>query len=866
MKKEKKPIRRVINSIVLIVILIVFCIISGEMILKRMEGYIEKNGRNNMATVMEQMSQSYNIQIDTYFRKLEQAERFLFQNGEREIILENSKGYFEAVQPDDTEELLFMKNNGEIMTTDGEKSHIDIQSQMLIRLNQNQKIAQSITMNLNSKRENYFLVAIPCETYTVNGEEYNVIASLYDQADIDSLLELNGYGGEAYIFLVDENGIVNYTNQSGDAFYRNYAVIKHLRKDNVISDAQYETLSDTVKGDQKKVELFEESNRPFYLGCYPVSFSNHRLICIVARSTVNNSLLEYQKLMVRLLVMYMGIVLMLCIGLLYNMFRVSVSNRKVAYEEEKRQIQEKAMKELEVERNRADNANRAKSDFLANMSHDIRTPMNAIVGITNLMEHEEGLSDKMETYIQKVQMSSHHLLGLINDILDMSKIESNEVHLNVEEVSLAEQIGQIDSLIRPQVNENGQHFHIYVKEIVHEYLIGDSVRLRQICLNLLSNAVKYTPKGGKIVLELTELPCDISDHARFVYSVIDNGYGMSPEFLKHIFEPFTRAENSITNKVQGTGLGMTITKNIVDLMGGEIHVSSEPGKGSRFDVVLTLPVDRNADYEIGAKRVLLVSGENQLICNVEAAMSETDIQLYAVSTEEEAADWLSQKNADIILLAGCLRNKVLTETVSVLRKIGKNTALIFALDFASEEEAHDILAESGIDGIVLHPFFLSNLAMEIARTRTSLNPGKANGSILKGLNFMCAEDNELNAEILEELLRMYGASCSIYPDGEKIVEAFKSVKPDEYDAILMDVQMPNINGLEATRKIRNSENPLGKTIPIIAMTANAFSEDVQHCISAGMDAHVAKPIDIAILEKTLRGFSGGGGRLSRKVR
>lgn len=857
MKKEKQPVYRTINSIVLIIILIIFCIISGVLILARMESYIEKNGKNNMATIMEQMSQSYDIQVNTYFRKLEQAERFLFQNGTRKISLEDCKGYFDAIQPDDTEELLFMKSNGEIMTTDGKKSHIDIQNQMLIDLNQNKKIAQSITLNSNMGKGDYFLVAVPCETYTVDGENYNVIAALYERSGIDSILELNGYGGEADIFLVDEHGIVNYTNQSEDSFYRNYALMKQLRKDKAISDAQYEDLTDTVKNNQSKVELFDGSDRPFYLGCYPVTSSNHRLICIVARSTVNNSLLEYQSLMMRLIAVYVGVVLLLCIILIYNMFRVSASNKKMAYEEEKRQIQEKAMKELEIERNRADEANRAKSDFLANMSHDIRTPMNAIVGITSLMEHEEGLSDRMDTYIQKVQLSSRHLLGLINDILDMSRIESKEVHLNAEEVSLAEQIGQIDSLIRAQVNENEQHFQIHVKEIAHEYLICDGVRLRQVCLNLLSNAVKYTPKGGEIALELTEVPCDVPDHAKYIYSVTDNGYGMSQEFLEHIFEPFTRAENSMTNKVQGTGLGMAITKNIVDLMGGEIHVSSELGKGSRFDVILTLPINRKVDCEIGVQRVLLVSAEKQLIRNVKAAMSETSIQFYAVSTEEEAESWLRRESTDVILLAGCLYNKTLAETVRLFRQIAKNAVLIFCLDFGLKEDVHDIQVESGVDGMVLRPFFLSNLAMAIARTRTSLISGQSNSSILNGMRFLCAEDNELNAEILKEILGMYGASCEIYPDGEKIVEAFKTVKPDEYDAILMDIQMPNMNGLEATRAIRSGENPLGKTIPILAMTANAFSEDVKQCIGAGMDAHIAKPLDIAVLEKTLREFSVG---------
>ena len=511
--------------------------------------------------------------------------------------------------------------------------------------------------------------------------------------------------------------------------------------------------------------------------------------------------------------------------------------------------------ELQAALLNAESANSAKTTFLSNMSHDIRTPMNAIVGITNLMEHEEGISDKLHSYIHKVQLSSRHLLGLINDILDMSRIESDEVRLNEEKVSLAEQVGQIDSIIRAQTNENRQVFNIYINEIVHERLISDGVRLRQIFLNLLSNAVKYTPNGGEITFEITEVSCSIPDHAKFIFTVTDNGYGMSQDFLEHIFEPFTRAENSVTNKVQGTGLGMTITKNIVDLMGGDISVESEPGKGSRFEVSLMLPVDTDADSEVGAESVLLVSDEERLIRNVKAGISESSLKFYCVPSVEDAEIWLRSGKTDVILLGGCLTNSDLPEIVKRLRGASGEAVLIFCIDYAQENNIKDIIEENGIDGMVMRPFFLSDLALAIARTRVSSAAEKDNDTILNGMRFLCAEDNELNAEILKEILSMYGASCAICTDGIKITEAFRNVRPGDYDAILMDVQMPNMNGLEATRAIRNGENPLGKTIPIIAMTANAFSEDVQNCLKAGMDAHIAKPLDVVVLEKTLRGLS-----------
>ena len=522
--------------------------------------------------------------------------------------------------------------------------------------------------------------------------------------------------------------------------------------------------------------------------------------------------------------------------------------------------------ELQAALLNAESANSAKTTFLSNMSHDIRTPMNAIVGITNLMEHEEGISDKLHSYIHKVQLSSRHLLGLINDILDMSRIESNEVKLNEEKVSLAEQVGQIDSIIRAQTNENEQAFNIYINDIVHERLIGDGVRLRQIFLNLLSNAVKYTPNRGEITFEITEVPCSIPDHAKFTFTVTDNGYGMSQDFLEHIFEPFTRAENSVTNKVQGTGLGMTITKNIVDLMGGDISVESELGRGSSFEVSLMFPVDTDADREVGAESVLLVSDEERLIRNVKAGISESSLKFYSVPSVEDAELWLKSSKTDVILLGGCLRNDDLPDIVKRLRSVSTDAVLIFCIDYAQENNIKDIIEENGIDGMVMRPFFLSDLALAIARTRVSSAAEKENDTILKGMRFLCAEDNELNAEILKEILSMYGASCTVCSDGVKITEAFKTAGPGDYDAILMDVQMPNMNGLDATRAIRNGENPLGKTIPIIAMTANAFSEDVQNCLKAGMDAHIAKPLDVVVLEKTLRGCSlhTGGAAARRK--
>ena len=399
--------------------------------------------------------------------------------------------------------------------------------------------------------------------------------------------------------------------------------------------------------------------------------------------------------------------------------------------DEMRRAQEIAAEALQS----AERASKAKTDFLANMSHDIRTPMNAIIGITTLMKNELHEPEKLAEHLGKLENSSRLLLGIINNILDMSRIESGKTTLSIEKMNLPQQVSQLDGIIRQQAGQRSQTFTVNT-HLQHKNVLGDPNRLNQVLMNILSNAVKYTPKGGHIRLEVEELPRN-EHYARYRFVVQDDGIGMSESYQKTLFDPFTREERSGTNKVQGTGLGMAITKSIVDLMGGSISVESATGKGTRFEVVLEFPIDTEADT----------------------------VQKAQVLPEEE-------------------------ETTSPL----------------------------------------------------------------SGMKFLCAEDNAINAEILEMLLETKGASCTICSNGQEIVDAFASVKPGDYDMILMDIQMPMMDGLEATRRIRSSENPLGRTIPILAMTANAFLEDMQKSKEAGMDEHLSKPVDISALEQVVKRF------------
>ena len=762
-------------------------------------------------------------------------------------------------------EFIAVDQNGKYYTQSGEQGLLAEREYLASLPEQISFVSNSLTYD---ESKMYFLQKLS-EPITFDGttEECRIqyFGVSQNMEQLNPYFNCKAYDGNNSVYVVDANGLKLFSSSSSGDLLKSFNVFNSLDSLKYLHGSSFTDTKKELDTDKLAYSNAVLNGEEIYYSLYKMDHAEWVLVFLVPSQYVAINTVKLINMTIRLVLAFAtGLVLVSVI----TIFLLMKNQQRLALAAEKKnnEILEKVNEELKLAAQKAEcatqaaeAASKAKTDFLANMSHDIRTPMNAIVGITGLMEHENGISDKMHGYIDKVQLSSKHLLGLINDILDMSRIESKEVQLNVESVSLAEQISQIDTIIRAQANERHQKFHIHVDNVAHEYLICDGVRLRQVVLNLLSNAVKYTQNGGDIRFDLMEVSCDKKDHAKFVITVTDNGYGMTPDFVKHIFEPFTRAENSVTNKIQGTGLGMAITKNIVDLMGGEIHVESELGRGSRFEVLLMMPIDRKKSYTLGEKKVLLISGEERLKKNVRVSFNEVSTEFSCVSTVEEATEWLTKEQTDIILLSGCIKNTMLSGTVESLRRMSQNAVLIFGVEYVQDEKAEEYILKSGVDGVIDRPFFFSNLEMAIARTIMDSVSDTENTSILKGMRFLCAEDNELNAEILKEILQMYDADCTICSNGEEIVQTFKNVKAGEYDAILMDVQMPKMNGLEATRAIRNGSNPLGKQIPIIAMTANAFSEDVQHCIGAGMDAHVAKPIDIAALEKTLRNFVAGGG-------
>ena len=746
--------RKKITRLLLILLIILLSLAGTTYLISRSDKYISENGKSSMGAVVEQIQQTYDLQVSGYYSQLQLVEEFLLHERELSLETDTNKYFFEAWEKESESTLIFLQKNGQAISAGGTKMRIDMPSKLLLDLKNGYNIGKLVRLDYDQKKKDGYLVAIPCQEYTINGETYTAIGTVYDYSKLDSMLKLKGYDGKAYLFMLDHDGNITYTNLSGDKYQRNYSLLKHLKGEQAITEEEADLFKKKFDNGESGVALLGKQD-PYYLGYCPIESNNTILVCIVAKGVIDNVLMDYQKTVLFTTILMAGFILLLFAGLFYSISRLSLADQKAEYEKRNNELHLQTMKEMEVVNQKlkkaknvatealqtAENANKAKTDFLSNMSHDIRTPMNAIIGITSLIRHDAGNKAKVIEYADKIDISSQHLLGIINDVLDMSKIEAGKTVFKYSDFSILDFVQELDTIFHSQIYEKRQTLTIIKESIRHEWVNGDQVHLMQIFSNLLSNAVKYTQEGGKIQFLVEECETKSSVYAKYRFLVSDNGMGMSADFKETIFDPFTRAESSLTNKIQGTGLGMAITKNLVEAMGGTIDVDSELGQGSCFEVLIDLKIaeDRTAAL---------------------AAQAETD-----------------------------------------------------------EQE----------------------------------------GNILQGMRFLCAEDNELNAEILTELLKIEGAKCTICENGEEILKEFEQSAPGDYDMILMDVQMPVMNGYEATKAIRRSSHELAKTIPIIAMTANAFSEDIQHSLTAGMTAHVSKPVEMKVLEKTIRSIKSGGG-------
>ena len=710
---------------------------------------IYKERLNQMEEITHQMFQNLEDVIDSHWDRVTEECNYLRDASIQttdELCGYMKKKYELSAYADHRITLIAVDSEGRYYTEDG---YIGLFRDLDYFEDNPEQINFVFDSMTDNQSEMVFLKRLPEPIRLQNREKKTTISYFGIAQNMEQLnpyFSCDAYNGNNSVYVLDDNGFKLFNSNQ----------VELIKGHNVFSVLQKMKYFHNSSFDETKAELEEKGcsysnaildGTEYFYALKRLENAEWTLIFLVpAEYVATNTLRLVNFVMVFIITFTVIVAVCVMLGISFVMRRNQQEAIRVERENnarletvntELRQAKRAAEEAFQV----AQEANRSKSNFLANMSHDIRTPMNAIIGITSLIRYDAGDKGKVIEYADKIDTSSQHLLGIINDVLDMSKIEAGKTVFKYSDFSIVDFIQELDTIFHAQIHEKKQTFTITKENIRHEWVNGDRVHLMQIFSNLLSNAIKYTQEGGEIQLLAEECESNSSVYAKYRFLVSDNGMGMSADFKNTIFDTFTRAENSMTNKIQGTGLGMAITKNLVDSMGGTIDVESEPGQGSCFEIFMDL-------------------------------------------------------------------------------KIAEEESVSLALQAETDEQ---------------------------------------DGNILQGMKFLCAEDNKLNAEILTELLKLEGAECTICENGEEILKAFEQSVPGDYDMILMDVQMPVMNGYEATKAIRRGSHELAKKIPIIAMTANAFSEDIQHSLAAGMNAHVSKPVEMKVLKKTIKSIKSGGG-------
>ena len=704
---------------------------------------------NQMEEITHQMFQNLEDVIDSHWDRVTEECNYLRDANIQttdELCRHMKKKYELSAYADHKIMLVAVDSQGRYYTEDG---YIGLFRDLDYFEDKPEQISFVFDSMTDNQSEMVFLQRLPEPIELQNGEEKTTISYFGISQDMEQLnpyFSCDAYNGNNSVYVLDDNGFKLFNSNQ----------VELIKGHNVFSVLQNMKYLHNSSFDKTKMELEEKGcsysnaildGTEYFYALKRLENAEWTLIFLVPAEYVATNTLKLVNFVMVFIVIF-TVIVAVCVMLGISLVMRRNQQKAIRAERENNAKLETINTELTQAKQAAEQAfevasyaSQSKSDFLANMSHDIRTPMNAITGITSLLEHDAGNEEKVRENAKKIDVSAQHLLGIINDVLDMSKIEAGKTVFKYSDFSMLELMQEIQMMFRPQAEEKYQKMVMNHDNIRHEWVNGDKVHLMQIFSNLLSNAVKYTQEGGKIQFLVEEYETKSRAYAKYRFVVSDNGMGMSADFKDTIFDAFTRAESSLTNKIQGTGLGMAITRNLVEAMGGTIDVESELGQGSCFEVFTDLRLAENRTVAL-------------------AAQEETDEQ---------------------------------------------------------------------------------------------------DGTILQGMRFLCAEDNELNAEILTELLKIEGAECTICENGEELLKAFEQSALGDYDMILMDVQMPVMNGYEATKAIRRSSHELAKKIPIIAMTANAFSEDIQRSLAAGMNAHVSKPVEMKVLEKTIRSIKSGGG-------
>ena len=703
------------------------------------------------------------------------------------------------------------------------------------------------------------LFGVPCEYPMSGGSDSLAMVVGLSTKYMGEVLFLDSDKSLSYSFVIQKDGsyVVGYENDAHENYFDRLTSIFDGQAQEAAT--YIDRLTEAMNAGQDYSVILKNGESRRHLYCTSLSHCDWYLVTVLPFDGLDDAITRMSShwLIIVYAASFAVIAMLLYIFFQYlRLFRNQVSELKRVNAE-----MDTARKDAERARKEAEQANVAKQDFLSSMSHDIRTPMNAIIGMTSLAIDNADHPEQVQNYLRKIALSSKHLLGLINDVLDISKIESGKMALNIEPVSLREAMDCIVNIIQPQVKAKNQQFDAAAYDILSEDVYCDSVRLNQVLINLLGNAVKFTPENGSVQVTVYQeaLPEDTS-RVRTHFLVSDTGIGMSKEYQREIFESFSRENNIRVQKTEGSGLGMTITKYILDAMGGSISVRSEQGRGTEFHVVLDLKkaAERKMDAALPDWSVLVVDGDQRLCVNTVQVLESIGIRADWRPSAEQAMERIAGSRCQLILLGLNLPGMDAFEAARAIRlNCGESGPAVLLLAYDWSEVA-DKAREVGISGFISKPLFKSTLFDALSKfagtgTEEAADAGQAVDLVLRGKHILLAEDNELNWEVAREMLSGLELDLDWAENGKICVTKFEESPVGHYDAILMDVRMPVMGGREAAMAIRALERQ-DASIPIIAMTADAFSEDIQKCLECGMNDHLAKPIDVQAVAYKLKKY------------
>ncbi|MBR2675959.1 MAG: response regulator [Solobacterium sp.] len=775
------------------------------------------------------------------------------------------------------EKFAFVDRDGLIYTSKGKQTNIDEYDFDYSSL------TEPIIFVFNPKsKDRKAVIAVPIEPLKFNGEELTVCFMEINMEEMLAGVSMNAQSSDSTFCNIYTNDGIALSNTVLGGLAVEDNLLEALKKADFEEGYSYDqVVKDFEEGNDREVSFTYDGIRET-LSYKQVTGTNWMLTYLIRESLISEQISPVSEGIIRRSVIQSLLTAIVLIGMFSYIYSQNRKNAELTLETEtvkaemrgkQEELEQRILLQEKLEEQSqalsdalatAEEANKAKTVFLSNMSHEIRTPMNAIIGLDNIALNDPTISDTTRDYLEQIDASAEHLLNLINDILDMSRIESGRMILKNEEFSFPEFLKAINTIVSGQCNDKGLEYQCHIQNEVDDYYIGDNMKLRQVLINILGNAVKFTPEGGKIDFTVAR-KAQYDGMTTLCFQIADTGIGMSEEYLPHLFDAFSQENTASTSQYNSSGLGMAIAKNIIEMMNGTIEVESEKGKGTIFTVIVTLMdsdrkhnEDDSVEIHPGDMAVLIIDDDPIACEHAKLVLEKAGISSETAESGKQAVEMVKLRKArmdpyNLILVDWKMPEMDGVETTRQIREIVGNESAIIILTAYRWDDILDHAVEAGVDSFIAKPLFASPVLDEFkaAIKRKGLtNKGKPKAD-LTGRHILLAEDVKVNTEIMLMVLQMRQMTADAAENGKIAVELFAEHEPGYYDAILMDLRMPEMDGLEATRKIRAMDRPDAKNIPIIALTANAFDEDVQRSLQAGMNAHLSKPVQPNTLFETL---------------